>query len=97
MSFALASSFFALDHDRIIVAAVAEGVGALLAMSVCIRRRLTFKRRLCWAVVILIPIIGPVVYLLSRPLPSNEGDERDEFDNYDGTNHDPGDFGGHGG
>jgi hypothetical protein len=69
-----------------------EGGGVALSTYVLCRRRGRLSQRLAWGILLLMPIVGPALYFITRPAPDDGGPE-------DLTSpepfQDPGDFGGH--
>ena len=83
-----------MSASDISVYGVVEGVGLLLMVTVWHRRRGSIARRLVWSVVLLLPILGPAVFLMSRPFPEEHPLDGTTIDPIDASNND---FGSHGG
>jgi hypothetical protein len=60
--------------DKLVYGCI-EGIGILIGLNLWIRRRGTLRRRLVWSLFLFLPIVGPVLYLLTQPFPDEHSDE----------------------
>ena len=78
-----------ISTSDIVGLVIVEAMSLVLLAGLWRRKRVPLVRRLGWSVVLLLPVLGPVVYLMLKPFPASGSVEAPEVDEFDMHNQDP--------